>query len=100
MAAIDVHVGKQLAARRVELGLTCEDLAATLRVDALDLNRFENGDQRMPPVLLVRACDLLDLSLSEIFLGFKQPITRRYLEKPADVIDLAAHRWRPKRSCS
>ena len=98
--AIDAHVGKQLTARRMELGLTCEDLAAALRLDPTDLARFESGDQRMSPVLLVRACDLLDLNLSQLFLDFNPPITRRRLDKAAEVIDLAAHRRRPKRSGS
>jgi ribosome-binding protein aMBF1 (putative translation factor) len=66
---IDVIVGRRLLARRLELALSHEDLAAAVEVPPARIAAYERGEERVMPAYLIRFTDLLGVKLRFFFVG-------------------------------
>ena len=66
--AIDAAMGAKVVARRTELGLSAESLAAGLGISVETLARYESGSARLGAVLLLRLTQILKVDL-RYFLG-------------------------------
>jgi ribosome-binding protein aMBF1 (putative translation factor) len=64
---IDVFVGQRLLSRRLELGLSHDDLAAAIRMPPGWIASYERGDERILPAHLLRFTDLLGVKLRFFF---------------------------------
>ena len=66
---IDVLVGRQLRTRRLQFGLSHEDLGMAVNVPPMRIAAYERGKKRVMPAHLVRFSELLDVRLHFFFLG-------------------------------
>jgi ribosome-binding protein aMBF1 (putative translation factor) len=66
---IDVFVGQRLLTRRLELGLSHDDLAAAIHMPHGWIAAYERGEERIMPAHLFRFTELLDVKLRFFFLG-------------------------------
>jgi ribosome-binding protein aMBF1 (putative translation factor) len=66
---IDVFVGQRLLTRRLDLGLSHDDLAAAIHMPSSRIAAYERGEERIPPAHLIRFTDLLGVKLPFFFLG-------------------------------
>jgi ribosome-binding protein aMBF1 (putative translation factor) len=66
---IDVFVGQRLLSRRLELGLSHDDLAAAIHLPKGWIAAYERGEERILPAHLVRFTDLLGVRLRFFFPG-------------------------------
>ncbi len=66
---IDILVGRQLRRRRLELGLSHEDLGVAVDVHPMRIVAYERGDERIMPAHLVRFSELLGVKLRFFFPG-------------------------------
>jgi transcriptional regulator with XRE-family HTH domain len=65
----DVHVGSRLRARRQQLGMSQSKLAESLGVSFQQLQKYENGKNRMGSSRLQQAAHALDVSIGYFFEG-------------------------------
>lgn len=68
-AAIDRHIGKKLARRRIQLGLTHAHLAQELGVSLAHVQAFEAGLARMGASVLTQCAHVLKIELAYFFEG-------------------------------
>ncbi len=73
---VSKHVGGQVAARRREVGLSCEALARRLQVAPARLADWEAGRLGILPGELVDLAAALGCRTSRFFDGFAIPISR------------------------
>jgi hypothetical protein len=66
---IDVLVGRQLRSRRLELGLSHEDLGVAVDLPPMRIAAYERGNERILPAHLVRFSELLEVRLHFFFVG-------------------------------
>ena len=66
---IDVLVGRRLLARRVQLGLSHDDLAVAVDVPASRIAAYERGANRILPAHLLHFADLLGVRFRFFFDG-------------------------------
>ena len=64
-----VKVGKFIAMLRKELGYTQEDLAKKLNVSNKSISRWENGNTMPDLSLIPKLCEILNISINELFSG-------------------------------
>jgi ribosome-binding protein aMBF1 (putative translation factor) len=64
---IDVFVGQQILARRLELGLSQDDLAAAIQMPPGWIASYESGEERILPAHLFQFTDLLGVKLRFFF---------------------------------
>ncbi len=64
---IDTHVGARVRMRRLRLGLSQEELADALGVTCRQLQRYENGADRIGAVRLYHVADALQVPLIFFF---------------------------------
>ncbi len=64
---IDQHVGRRIRGKRRALGLTENELATALGVDAARLGAYERGMARVPSGNLVRLSEIMEVPLSYFF---------------------------------
>jgi len=67
MTRLDRHVGRRIRGKRRALGLTADDLAKSLGVDAATVKAYERGSERVPSEHLVRLSEIMDVALSYFF---------------------------------
>ena len=67
MTPLDRHVGRRIRGKRRALGLTPDDLADSLGVDACTVRAYELGSERVPSEHLVRLCEIMGVTLSYFF---------------------------------
>jgi len=60
-SAIDLAVGRQIASRRMALGLDVESLAAKLGIEAETLLAFEEGSRRVNALMLFKLTEILEV---------------------------------------
>lgn len=70
---IDRHVGRQIAARRVELGWTQGKLADAIGVTYQQVHKYEHGANRVSAGRLFQIAHLLGLPIQYFFPGFAEP---------------------------
>ena len=68
---IDLHVGAQVRARRVLLGLSQEKLADGLGITFQQVQKYERGSNRISASRLYNMARLLDVSISFFFEGLE-----------------------------
>lgn len=68
-----VKIGRFIAQRRKELGLTQAELAERLAVTDKAVSKWETGRGLPDPGLFEPLCDILGVSLGELFAGEKVP---------------------------
>lgn len=66
---IDIHVGRRLRVRRIELGITQEKLGATLRITFQQVQKYENGINRLGASRLFDAARALNVEVGYFFDG-------------------------------
>ena len=76
----DVHVGSQIRARRILLGLSQTDLADGLEITFQQVQKYERGSNRVSASRLYHIAQLLDLPIAYFFDGLegsgkKQPLS-------------------------
>jgi transcriptional regulator with XRE-family HTH domain len=73
---IDVAVGARIRARRLELGMSQTKLANALGLTFQQVQKYENGDNRVSASTLVRAARALGVATA-ILVGEGEPATNR-----------------------
>ena len=81
---IDVHVSKRLRARRMLLGQTQEGLAKHLGVAFAQVQKYENGTNRISASRLYTLARLLDCSMDYFFEGLPSSIKKRAVDARSD----------------
>jgi len=71
MSAIDLHVGRQIRARREHLGVDRATLGQSAGCSAGNIRLIEEGVARAGADLLVRLAQVLGVKLSYFFEGFE-----------------------------
>jgi len=66
-----IKIGKFIAESRKSKNMTQEQMAEQLGVSNRTVSRWENGKNLPDPSLFIPICDLLDISISELFSGEK-----------------------------
>jgi len=77
-----VKIGKFIAARRKEKNLTQEGLAELLQISNKSVSKWENGSCLPDASLYEPLCEILDISINELFAG--QRIDEKDYKKIAD----------------
>lgn len=67
MASIERHIGKRLRDRRIELGITQEELAATINVSYQQIQKYEIGANRLPASRLHLLAKRMDVPMQFFF---------------------------------
>ena len=76
---VDLHVGQRLRARRVECGVTQGDLGGDLGLSAQQVQKYENGMNRISASKLFEAAGRLGTTVGWFFEG----LTSRFAEPAA-----------------
>jgi len=66
-ASVDQHVGRRIRGKRRALGLSEENLAIELGVEAVQIAAYERAAERVPSDHLIRLSEILDVPLSYFF---------------------------------
>ena len=69
---IDIAVGKNLRNRRIVAGLTQKQLGDRIGVSFQQVQKYEQGTNRMGASRLMAVCAALDLSLADLFVGIPE----------------------------
>jgi transcriptional regulator with XRE-family HTH domain len=64
---VDQHVGRRIRGKRRALGLSEENLALELGVEAVQIAAYERAVERVPSAHLIRISEVLDVPLSYFF---------------------------------
>lgn len=67
VTAIDQHVGRRIRGKRLALGLSQDQLAASLGVNSAQIEAYERARTRVPPEHLVRLSQILGVPISYFF---------------------------------
>lgn len=67
---LEEHIGDRIRRRRVELGITQEELAAALGVSYQQIQKYEAGSNRISAVYLHRIARRLQVPLEWFFEGY------------------------------
>ena len=65
--AVDAYIGARMRDRRLALGLTQETLGQKLGVSFQQVQKYENGSNRVSAARLFEICEALDVSLASMF---------------------------------
>ena len=79
---VDVHIGQQIRKRRIELGLTQNELALACGVRFQAMSKYETANCRMSAKRLWQFADVLEVPISYFYEGLER-------EKPIDETDSA-----------
>jgi transcriptional regulator with XRE-family HTH domain len=82
---IDRPLGERLRLERDARGLSRDWVAGRLDVSNSTVQRYEEGRTRIPAARLWQLCDLLGLSVSEVFTGLPHQIVRA--DAPAGAVE-------------
>jgi transcriptional regulator with XRE-family HTH domain len=64
---VDVHVGQRLRAERLRCKLTQSEMGRAIGVTFQQVQKYENGKNRVSASMLVRAAHVLDVSIVDLF---------------------------------
>jgi transcriptional regulator with XRE-family HTH domain len=64
---VDRHVGRRIRGKRRALGLTEDDLAKALGIDAARIRAYERGTERVPSEHMLRLSERMEVPLSYFF---------------------------------
>jgi transcriptional regulator with XRE-family HTH domain len=81
--SVDQHIGTQISSKRIELGLSRDQLAARTGIPPQELAAMEAGFLRAAPQALVSLSLALDVGIAHFFAGMPEPDgTRRSPDFP------------------
>lgn len=86
----DLHVGKRVRARRIELGLSQTALGDSLKVSFQQVQKYEKGINRLGAGRLQRLCTVLKVPMTYFFEGGPNGGANGEIEAPSIVTDLLA----------
>ncbi|MDR0581155.1 MAG: helix-turn-helix domain-containing protein [Holosporaceae bacterium] len=70
--SIDLHIGKQVKARRFFLGISQEKLGNYLGVTFQQIQKYEKGTNRISAGTLYNIANILDVDTSYFYSGYQQ----------------------------
>lgn len=79
---IDRHVGKRLRLRRSMMGISQEKLAAAIGISFQQLQKYEQGINRISASRLYDLCQALNISISFLFKDIEQSEEMQRRDKP------------------
>lgn len=88
---VDQHIGRRLRERRIEQGLSPEELGRLLGASRDDIERMEAGERRIAASQLYLLSQILDIEVATLFEGFGQDGARQStlkLSHPAEALRL------------
>jgi transcriptional regulator with XRE-family HTH domain len=65
--SVDLHIGRRIRGKRRALGLSEENLAVALGVEASRIANYERATERVPSEHLVRLSEILGVPISYFF---------------------------------
>lgn len=86
---IDYYIGNRLKLRRIMVGLTQEKLAEALGITAQQVQKYENGINRMGGSRLLQASQILQIPVQFFFEGLEDLEVKE--ESAYDNISLSQH---------
>lgn len=75
--SINAHVARRIHARRIEVGLTQQQVARLIGISFQQLQKYEHGTNRISAGRLYQLAEVLDTNVTYFFAGYEQ-------EKSAD----------------
>ena len=75
--AVDVHVGKRVRLRRTLLGMSQEQLGASLNITFQQVQKYERGANRIGASRLHHMSEVLDVPISYFFEGISPSFTKK-----------------------
>ncbi len=66
---VDLHVGRRVSERRLELGYTQSDLAAALALTFQQIQKYEKGANRISASRLWQIAEFLKLDIGDLYAG-------------------------------
>ncbi len=87
---VDIHVGKQLRARRISLGLSQTAVAERLGLTFQQLQKNEKATNRIGAGRLYDLAEILDVPVSYFFDGYDETAPPPLPEMDPDVLVIAA----------
>jgi len=88
---VDILVGRQLRRRRRLLGLTQQQLAATVGIRFQQIQKYECASNRISAAMLWKLACALDVEVTYFFAGAERPARADAVAgRPFDVYDRAA----------
>ncbi len=70
-AAINAHVAQRIRSRRIEMGLTQQEVARLLGVSFQQLQKYEHGKNRISAGRLYQLATVLETGIEAFFAGFE-----------------------------
>ncbi len=70
--SINAHVARRIHARRIEVGLTQQQVARMIGISFQQLQKYEHGTNRISAGRLYQLADVLDTSITYFFAGYEQ----------------------------
>ncbi len=88
---IDIHVGARLRIRRIEKGFSQTKLADRLGVSCQQLQKYENGANRIGASRLFQVAQILEVPVSYFFRGLDEQLDMS-ISVPDDLTELEPER--------
>ena len=95
--AIDMHVGKRVRLRRTLLGMSQEQLGASLKITFQQVQKYERGTNRISASRLWDISQILDVPISYFFDDMSESTMRnspRWISRGDGTGDLGADRFK------
>jgi transcriptional regulator with XRE-family HTH domain len=70
--SINAHVARRIHARRIEVGLTQQQVARLIGISFQQLQKYEHGTNRISAGRLYQLANVLDTSITYFFAGYEQ----------------------------
>ena len=95
-----IKIGRFIATRRKEVGLTQLELAEKLNISDRAISKWENGKSLPDASIMIELCEILGIGINELFYG--EMINMNETNKKYDEIILAMKKSKKKqqKECS
>ena len=81
---LDLHIARRIRERRIDIGMSQSKLAAAADVSFQQIQKYENGRNRIAPGRLQPICDALAVKRDYLFEGFDEAeVAGGFAEGPA-----------------
>ena len=87
---VDQYVGLRIRERRQQRGVTQQELARALGISYQQVQKYENGTNRVSAGRLYILAQALDLTVSDFFEGFGTAVTQASLAVTSEDVVIAA----------
>lgn len=84
---INQHIGKRIKLARISLGMTQERLSAYLGITFQQVQKYENGKNRVSAGSLLLISKFLNIDISYFFEGFRDTCNENHNDKSCIYID-------------